>query len=324
MTLPFIIATGDPAGIGPEISVQAAVDVGAPAVLVGDAERLTRRLREVGVEPSEWESGELTGIGVAHAATWSDSLLHDHAPSAAGGRAQLAALDRAIDIVASGVGAALVTAPTSKEAITLSGCAFTGQTEHLAARMGLERDAVTMLFLGPRLRVGLVTTHLSVRDATQAITPKRVRRSVLHLLEAVERMLGRPASLVVSGLNPHAGESGLFGDEELLTITPALEALRLEDPKLGSCVHGPMPAESALRYAAEGRYDCVLAMIHDQATIASKLLDWGQAVNVTWGLPFLRTSVDHGTAYDAAKSGSADPEGMCSALRMAQRLCQKG
>ncbi|MFT5430960.1 MAG: 4-hydroxy-L-threonine phosphate dehydrogenase PdxA, partial [Myxococcota bacterium] len=239
-------------------------------------------------------------------------------------RAQLAALDRAIDIVAGGSGAAIVTAPTSKEAITLSGCAFTGQTEHLAARTGLERDAVTMMFLGPRLRVGLVTTHLSVREATDAITQKRVRRSVLHLAEAVERMLGRPGTLVVSGLNPHAGESGLFGDEEQVTITPALESLRLENPELGHRVHGPMPAESALRYAADGRYDCVLTMIHDQATIASKLLDWGRAVNVTWGLPFLRTSVDHGTAYDAAKSGSADPEGMCSALRMASRLCQKG
>lgn len=324
MTRPFIIATGDPAGIGPEISVRAAMEVGGPAVLVGDAERLTQRLRQLGAEATSWDGGELSGIGVVHAATWSDSLVHHHAPSEAGGHAQLAALDRAIDIVSAGDGAALVTAPTSKEAITLCGHTFTGQTEHLAARAGLERDAVTMLFLGPRLRVGLVTTHLSVRDATRAITAKRVQRSVLHLGEAVARLLGRPASMVVTGLNPHAGESGLFGDEELVTITPALEALRLEDPELGRRVHGPTPAESALRYAADGRYDCVLTMVHDQATIASKLLDWGQAVNVTWGLPFLRTSVDHGTAYDAAKSGSADPEGMCSALRMAQGLCQKG
>lgn len=324
MSRPFIIATGDPAGIGPEISVRAAMEVGVPAVLVGDAERLKRRLQQLGADATLWDGGELSGIGVVHAATWSDSLVHHHAPCEAGGRAQLAALDRAIDIVSAGQGAALVTAPTSKEAITLCGSAFTGQTEHLAARSGLERDAVTMLFLGPRLRVGLVTTHLSVRDATRAITSQRVRRSVLHLGEAVARLLGRPASMVVTGLNPHAGESGLFGDEELLTITPALEALRLEEPDLGQRLQGPMPAESALRYAAEGRYDCVLTMVHDQATIASKLLDWGQAVNVTWGLPFIRTSVDHGTAYDAAKSGAADPEGMCSALRMAQRLCQKG
>ena len=296
------------------------MEVGVPTVLVGDAQRLIQRLRELGVESKEWSGGELAGIGVVHAATWSDSLVHHHAPSAAGGQAQLAALDRAIDLVTGGAGAALVTAPTSKEAITLAGCPFTGQTEHLAARMGLERDAVTMLFLGPRLRVGLVTTHLSVRDASAAITQRRVRRSVVHLAEAVERLLGRPATMVVTGLNPHAGESGLFGDEELLTIIPALDALRLEDPQLGQRVRGPMPAESALRYAADERFDCVLAMIHDQATIASKILDWGQAVNVTWGLPFLRTSVDHGTAYDAAQSGSVDAEGMCSALRMAMRL----
>lgn len=324
MSLPYIIATGDPAGIGPEISVRAAIDVDVPAVVVGDAERLSRRVHELGAEPYEWKGVQQTGIGVVHVATWSESLVHEHAPSAAGGQAQLAALDRAIDIVAAGQGAALVTAPTSKEAISLSGCVFTGQTEHLAARAGLARDAVTMMFLGPRLRVGLVTTHLSVRDATMAITAQRVRRSVLHLAEAVERMLSRPATMVVTGLNPHAGESGLFGDEEELSIAPALEALRVEYPDLGERVHGPMPAESALRHAAEGRYDCALAMIHDQATIASKLLDWGQAVNVTWGLPFLRTSVDHGTAYDAAQTGSADPEGMCSALRMAVRLRQKG
>jgi 4-hydroxythreonine-4-phosphate dehydrogenase len=155
------------------------------------------------------------------------------------------------------------------------------------------------------------------------ITLPRVVRAVTHLSEALARLSARATPrLLVAGLNPHAGEQGLFGDEELRVIGPAIERARGRLAQLQSavCVEGPVGAETAFRLASSGEVEGVVAMMHDQATIASKLLDWGDAVNVTWGLPFVRTSVDHGVAYDAADSGCADARGMSSALDLAQRL----
>jgi 4-hydroxythreonine-4-phosphate dehydrogenase len=174
-----------------------------------------------------------------------------------------------------------------------------------------------------------VTTHLAVRSAPDAITAPRVRRAVRHLGEVLMRT-SRGASeapeLHVTGLNPHAGEAGLFGDEEAKVIGPVLETLRREPPFSEGHVRliGPRPAETVFREAASGGIGGVVTMLHDQATIASKLLDWGDAVNVTWGLPFVRTSVDHGVAYDAAQADNASPVGMVAALVMAQRLTGQG
>lgn len=242
-----------------------------------------------------------------------DAVVAKRAPSAACGRAQLASLDAAIDRALSGEGRAIVTAPTSKEAIELAGHPFTGQTEHLARRAGLAPDDVSMLFLGPRLRVSLVTTHLSLRELPDAITPARVERACRHLREALQALGVPTPTIVVTGLNPHAGESGLFGHEERDVIGPAARAQGCD---------GPIGAETAFRLAAAGDIDGVVAMYHDQATIASKLLDWTEAVNVTWGLPFLRTSVDHGVAYDAAAAGTARSDGMVAAMRLALRLTE--
>jgi 4-hydroxythreonine-4-phosphate dehydrogenase len=215
-----------------------------------------------------------------------------------------------------------------KEAVTMSGARFVGHTEHLARAAGLGDDAVTMMFLGPRLNVALVTTHLSVREAPDAVTTARVQRSVRHMADALLRLprfggrQGQPPRLVVAGLNPHAGESGLFGDEEQRVVMPALDALRREPPFSDGRVTllGPSPAETVFREASTGLHDGVVAMLHDQATIASKLLDWGAAVNVTWGLPYVRTSVDHGVAYAAAASRTADAAGMLAAIDMAREL----
>src|SRR5690606_25422646 len=190
-------------------------------------------------------------------------------------------------------GAVLVTGPTSKAAVELSGVRFTGQTEALAALAGLEPDDVTMMFLGPRLNVALVTTHHAVVDAARAVGRLRVRRSIAHLAAALARLGAGPSpTILVTGVNPHAGEGGLFGHEELDEVAPGVELAARELP--GASLVGPMPAEAAFRMANERRADGVVAMLHDQATIASKLLDWGEAVNVTWGLPFVRTSVDPG------------------------------
>lgn len=317
MTGVLAIAAGDPAGVGPDVAVRAlaALPASAPApMLFGDAGDLERRLAAAG----------LSGRASVHDVGACDpEVVHAHADHAASGHIALASLDAAIDAVLAGRARAVVTAPVSKAAITLAGHDFIGQTEHLARRARLLDDDVTMMFLGPRLCVSLATTHLAVRDVPGAITVPRVARAGRHLAAALVA-LGVPdgSRIVVSGLNPHAGEHGLFGDEDDRVIAPAVELLRAEPPFADGRLRvlGPRPAEAAFRDAQAGEVAGVVAMFHDQATIASKLLDWGQAVNVTWGLPFVRTSVDHGVAFDAARSGRADASGMIAAVTLALRL----
>lgn len=314
--LPLAVSVGDPDGIGPEVSLRAALAFrGGPVELYGDASAL-RRLA-AGLGPTA--GGPLPRI--VHVADWEG--VARGIPTAAGGRAQLLALDAAADAVRGGRARALVTGPTSKAAITASGVPFAGQTEHLALRAGLAPDAVTMLFLGPRLRVGLATTHLALRDVPAAVTAPRLVRTARHLADACGRLGVAAPRIVLAGLNPHAGEGGLFGDEEEAAHATAVDALRAAPPfrEGPATLVGVRPAEAAFRDAAAGRVDGVVAAYHDQATIASKLLDWGEAVNVTWGLPFVRTSVDHGVAYDLAPTpGRADPGGMAAALALADRL----
>jgi len=317
------VSPGDPAGVGPEITARAIAShrgTGAPEgfLVFGDAARLRARFDALGVPRVEAGRPGPGEVRLGHCAEWSDETIDRHGPSAEGGRAQIAALDAAADAVLAADADALITGPTSKEAVVLGGTPFTGQTEHLADRCGLARDDVTMLFLGPRLRVGLVTTHLSVRDAAGAVTETRVRRTARHLIEALRRLGASEPRIAVTGLNPHAGESGLFGDEELRAITPACAG------PFEATVEGPIGAETAFRLAGEGAIDGVVAMLHDQATIASKLLDWRAAVNVTWGLPFVRASVDHGVAYDAAAGRNVDFEGMAAAIRCGAQLAQSG
>lgn len=311
------VSPGDPAGVGPEISARAVAaqrDLAGFAVF-GDADRMAARFGALGVPIRSGGRPERGEVVLVDCAQWSDAAIAAHAPTAAGGEAQIRALDAAADTVLAGDADALVTGPTSKEAVVLGGTAFTGQTEHLAARCGLARDAVTMLFLGPRLKVGLVTTHLSVREAADAITEARVRRTTAHLVEALHRLGIATPQVVVTGLNPHAGEGGLFGHEEVDVIAPACVG-----PVGSATVDGPIGAETAFRMAAAGTVDGVVTMLHDQATIASKLLDWRAAVNVTWGLPFVRASVDHGVAYDAAAADRVDSQGMEAAIRRAASL----
>lgn len=330
---PLGVSVGDPAGVGPGVSLAAVAQLATrdAVVLYGDATRLREGAIAVGIaadricviDPDQSFSTEPGAVSLVDAGSVSDSTIRAYAPSAEGGRAQMRALSLAADAALSGKIRGLVTGPVSKEAIVASGTPFVGHTEYLAQRAGLADDDVTMLFLGPRLSVALVTTHLSVRAAADAISEARVSRSVRHLYAALS--LTKPAiatRITVTGLNPHAGEGGLFGDEELRVIAPALQRLRASEPFASGTVSvvGPRPAEAAFREAASGAWDGVVAMVHDQATIASKLLDWGNAVNVTWGLPFVRTSVDHGVAYDAAASGRAESEGMLSAFALAQRL----
>lgn len=337
---PLAISTGDPGGVGPEVALRAVAEAAREdrVVLFGDAAALAERAVGCGIAPErlrllmrgEERSLPIGGVGLIDVGCGWSGEASRHAATAAGGAAQLAAIDGAIEAALAGRVRAIVTAPMSKAAVNMAGHEFTGHTEHLARAAGLADDAVTMMFLGPRLRVALATTHVAVADLPREVTTSRVQRAIEHLADALLRLpprKGRASNavalrLVVTGLNPHAGEGGLFGDEEPRAIAPAIAAARNGEAFRSGRVRleGPTGAETALRLAASGEVDGVVAMTHDQATIASKLLDWQLAVNVTWGLPFVRTSVDHGVAYDAAEHGSADAAGMVSALVMAQQL----
>ena len=302
-------------------------------MLFGDAKQLAILARAEGATIACVQLEQLAGlraeagqVRVYDTGAVASAILASHGPSPESGEAQLRSLELAASAVRSGHARALVTGPTSKAAIVSAGHAFVGQTEFLAALDGRASDEVTMLFLGPTLRVALVTTHLSIANVPSAITSARVMRSVRHLAEALLRLAPEraAATILVTGLNPHAGEAGLFGSEENDVITPALTLLAQEEPFRSRIKLSPaLPAEAVFRAAQRGAADGVVAMFHDQATIASKLLDWGSAVNTTWGLSFLRTSVDHGVAYDAAAQGSAEHDGMLAALDLARELTRQ-
>lgn len=332
MQSPLAISTGDPAGVGPIVTAAAlAKGLGDDRALVyGDAAWMERALGRYGfgaarrIDAGQADSLEAGEVGLVHVADWPLAMIQARAPTIDGGGVQRAALEQACDAAIQGSVRAIVTGPVSKEAVSLSGVSFRGQTEHLARRAGVHVENVTMMFLGPRLKVALVATHWPIKRVPSTVTREHIERTVRHLTEALRRWQpdGAPLRIDVSGLNPHAGEGGLLGTEEETVIAPTLDALRAEPPFSSGEVEliGPTPAEAAFRYAADGRTHGVVAMFHDQATIASKLLDWGEAANVTWGLPFVRTSVDHGVAYDAAAAGKASESGMIAAIRAAQRL----
>ncbi len=337
MTARLAISIGCPCGVGPEVSVAAASSLrGARALFVGDlgairAAARVCRVREdrfvvVPEAADAWHLPKgLFGVlqpGRALAAT-------DRAagrPTRAAGAAQLAWIDAACDLVRRGDADALVTGPVSKDAIAGSGApgarGFLGHTEHLQRR--LHAREVVMAFYGEGLVTSLVTTHLPLAKVPPAITKAAVARATYWLADLLVRARARGGApkLVVCGMNPHAGEAGRLGHEETRAIGPGIVLARERIARAGlrATVAGPVPAESALRLAAAGTFDGAVAMYHDQATIAMKLTSFGEAVNVSLGLPIVRTSVDHGTAYDRAGKGTADPRGMRGALALATRL----
>ncbi len=236
-------------------------------------------------------------------------------------RAALALLKRGAEGCVRGEFSGLVTAPVSKEAILRTGTPFVGQTEFLAEAAGLAPDGVTMMLLGEDaagrwLRVALVTTHLPLREVADAITAEGIERTIRHGVLAC-RLLGLVTARVgVCGLNPHAGEGGLLGTEDEAIVRPVVEALARE----GLAVRGPLAADTLFHDAATGRHDVVVAMYHDQGLPPLKLLAFENGVNWTLGLPFPRTSPDHGTAFNVAGRGVAEASSMIAALRLAERL----
>jgi 4-hydroxythreonine-4-phosphate dehydrogenase len=327
ITSPLIAITmGDPAGIGPEIIVKAlrekTVFARCRPVVLGDEGILTYTLGWLKAlvtitriaEPAEgvFQPGTLNLIPVT---SLTPEEIPLGTPQKRGGKAAYQYVERGVALAQGGVVDALVTAPFSKEAINTAGYPFPGHTELLATMTGA-KDQVMML-VGPRLRVSLVTTHLPLRAVPAALSSEKIKRTIettAHALKDYFRIT--TPRLAVAGLNPHAGEGGIFGSEEQEIIWPAIEECRHK----GMIVDGPFPPDSLFFHASSGRYDAVVAMYHDQGLIPLKLLHFRDGVNITLGLPIIRTSVDHGTGYDIAGQGRADPTSLINAILTASQM----
>ncbi|MFZ9880156.1 MAG: 4-hydroxythreonine-4-phosphate dehydrogenase PdxA [Phycisphaerales bacterium] len=325
------ITMGDPLGIGPEVVVKALGDAALRAtarfVVYGDNELLLAAAEKARVHPAWFRAtvdhardgsmllGDFTVIDYGVAGT----LGGAREPSKPGGLASKAFVEDAIaDAMRVPSDArrldAVVTAPISKESWTQAGFRWPGHTELFAARTRAKRQA--MAFVSPRLKVALATTHVPLMEIRNLLTIGRVHEPIALGHELCVRLGIAKPRIAVCGLNPHAGENGLFGDEEIRVIKPAVDMARAS----GIDVHGPFPGDTIFISAAEGAWDLVVAMYHDQGLIPVKLLGWDKAVNVTLGLPIVRTSPDHGTAFDIAGRGVASEGSMKAAIELAVRL----
>ncbi len=330
MPKPLVVTMGDPAGVGPEIIIKAllcgALDACArPLVVAGDVAALRRAAAVFGAEtvlsPGEGLASHVLEIGgrrlPVRALSDLPADLPWGRPDAAAGRAMVDYIGWACDRCLAGEAAGMVTAPISKAAIRAAGSPFPGHTELLAERCGVEK--VVMMLAGERLRVCLVTTHLALREVPAVLTTDEILATIRITDTALGRYFRLPRPrLAVLALNPHAGEGGLFGDEEARLILPAIEAARAA----GVEASGPHSADTLFHFAAQGSCDAVVCMYHDQGLIPLKLLHFEDGVNVTLGLPIVRTSVDHGTAYDLAGTGKASEQSLVAAIRMAEDMAK--
>lgn len=322
MTLaaPIAISMGDPAGIGPEITAKAWRDPSLrhPFYLIGDPLCLP--------EGAIWH--EITAPAQAPA-VFPEALpvmtLELEAvpipgkPAPENAAATVEAIRRTVEHARSGHAAAVVTNPINKKVLyDGAGFAFPGHTEFLAELGGVQRSV--MMIAGPSLRVVPVTIHIPLAEVPVALTQVAIVETARITAKALRSDYAIPAPrLAIAGLNPHAGEGGAMGREEIEIIAPAIATLRAE----GIDITGPLPADTMFHAAARARYDAALTMYHDQGLIPVKALDFDQGVNVTLGLPFIRTSPDHGTAYDIAGTGSADPSSMIAAVNMAGDMAMR-
>lgn len=326
MPLPVIAVTsGEPAGVGPELCLRLG-ELGLPAriVVLADRELLSCRAEQCGLScafPAYGETGDKAGVELLH--------LPLRAPSEAGkldpanAAYVLDLLDRALVGCQRGEFAAMVTAPVHKGVINDAGTPFSGHTEYLAEKTTTPR--VVMMLAGDTpqgpLRVALATTHLPLRDVADAITDAVLEQTLRILHTDMRRKFGiAEPRVLVCGLNPHAGEDGHLGREEIDVIGPVLDRLRQEGMRLT----GPLPADTLFTPPILAQGDCVLAMYHDQGLAALKYATFGHGINVTLGLPVIRTSVDHGTALGLAGSGRADPGSLFEAVRQALRMSEAG
>jgi 4-phospho-D-threonate 3-dehydrogenase / 4-phospho-D-erythronate 3-dehydrogenase len=277
------ITWGDPAGVGPELASHVFRKLGRALTL-----------RRVG--HGESRPGR---------------------PSLAGAKLTKEALLESVRLLKSGEIQAVVNGPVSKGGLGKAGFSFPGQTEFYAKAFGVKPDAVTMMMIGPRLRVALASTHLSLRKAVLGLRSKQIVRSAKHLGETLKKLGVRRPRIAVCGLNPHAGENGKFGNEEKRVVEPAIRELKR---KTDFRISGPESPDAVFRRAWKGEFDGVVALYHDQGLIPAKLLDFDKTVNVTAGLPVVRCSPDHGTAFALAGKRKARPDSFLAAVQLARRL----
>ncbi|TVP57605.1 MAG: 4-hydroxythreonine-4-phosphate dehydrogenase PdxA [Halomonadaceae bacterium] len=320
----LMLTPGEPAGVGPDLCLQWAMgERSAEVVAVADHTMLTERARQLGLDCTlvDWQPGQPVSRSGGQLSVWH---LPCGAPVTAGtlnpanSAYVLATLERATRACQEGEADALVTAPVHKGVINEAGIAFSGHTEFLQAQCGVER--VVMMLATEGLRVALVTTHLPLKDVPAAITAQRITQVTRILHRDLTRFfaIAKPR-ILVAGLNPHAGEGGHLGREELDVIIPTLEQLRSE----GIQLQGPLPADTLFTPHHLQDADAVLAMYHDQGLPVLKYKGFGAAVNITLGLPIIRTSVDHGTALDLAGKGSAHGGSLNTALAYASLMVRR-
>ena len=318
---------GDPAGIGPEIILKTLCDPEivrrADLCVIGHEDTFFEYSKRLGISPifmerrppSEWTWRKvpfLVSLGEGGPRTFKPGEA-----TAEGGKISFECVVRAAELARAGHLDAIVTGPINKTSWKLAGLEFIGHTDFLSRLTGKK---ATMMMVGGRLRVSLVTVHVPLREAIDALTVPAIEETVAATNEALIRLFGieRPR-IAVAGVNPHSGEDGLFGLEEERIIEPAVRAAAAR----GICVEGPIVPDVVFRLGAAGRYDAVVAMYHDQGLIPVKVIAFEEAVNITAGIPIVRTSPAHGTAFDIAGKGMARPEGFASAIRMAASIAHR-
>jgi 4-hydroxythreonine-4-phosphate dehydrogenase len=325
---------GDPVGVGPEIIIAAARsgalrELHHPVVVAGDLSVLTRACEvfseeavitngsDFALATDEIRFSDTTLPVCVQSSLQPEQIVYGQSGVAAG-QAMANYISWAAERCINGDAAGMVTAPINKQALQAAGADFPGHTEMLAERCGV--DKVVMMLAGETLKVCLVTTHCALQEVSPRLSIDNVLETIRISHDSMQRQFGLAnPRLAVLALNPHAGEGGIFGDEETCFIAPAIEAARAE----GVDASGPHSADTLFHFAIKGHYDAVVCMYHDQGLIPLKLLHFADSVNVTLGLPIVRTSVDHGTAYDLAGKGQASPASLIAALKMADEMAQK-
>ena len=325
MLTPLAVALGDPAGIGPEIIVKSwerreALGI-PPFFAVGDYEAI----QAVWPGPVETIGDPADALSCFDRAlplirVGGGCSIHPGSPDLDGARHALDALEIAVGITRSGAASGLVTGPVSKSQLYAIGFTHPGQTEFVAERCGVSSETVAMMLVGPTLKTVPVTVHVPIREVPNVLTTERIISKARATIRGLQRQFGiEQPRIAVAGLNPHAGEEGALGREEQDIIIPAIERLRSE----GFDVTGPYPADTMFHERARQRYDAALCMYHDQALVPLKTLYFDEGVNMTLGLPIVRTSPDHGTAFAIAGTGRADPGAMIAALKTAAASAQR-
>ena len=327
---PIIALTmGDPAGIGPEVIIKSLsvpevrdvcfpIIIGSVSIILKTADFIRSGIPIIPV--NSFENIDLQSIEVSVLNSTSEAVRDVHLghESKTTGEAAARAINRAVELATDGKVNAIVTGPTSKHALHLAGYTYPGQTEFLADLTGT--DEVVMMLVSQNLKVALVTSHCSISEISSIITKEIIVTKLLILNTWLQNYFGvSEPKIAVCALNPHAGDGGIFGREECDIIGPAIEEVQ----KRGIDVLGPFPADALFAHSRLKSYDAYLAMYHDQGLIPLKMDAFGKGVNVTLGLPIIRTSPDHGTAFDIAGQGIADPGSMIEAIKLAANMAKK-